>query len=246
MNEFQSAYRRRLSIEGVILFLLALILASSHAHADGFHVQHNGQDAFCTQGLQVTGSTYNFVTDCATPPPPANQLTRANVLYVGHDAAQVPNVDLTQWAPVWGRITASAPPLLWPNMRGATPQWVMPTNGYTCTLFRTTSTTGANVLSMSSYNTAGNLGASISTTCGDFSMPVGGCHKEGVGAFAASFFTYIIGVDSTAYRCGLLPNSPYYLNLHWTNSAPTEPGGNVRMCTAAGCKVAVTSNTSPT
>lgn len=239
------AYNRRLTIEGVILVVLALFLAANHANAQGFNVSHNGVPQFCTLNLQVIGSVYNFVNDCSTPPPPQNELTRANVLYVGHDAAPVANVDLTQWSTVWGRIQANQPPLPWPATRGATPQWVLGRSQFTCTRFHTTATTGANVLAASSYNTASNFDASISRTCGDFTTSNGNaCLKSGVTAFASTFMTYGPGTG-TNYYCHTDSNSDYYLNLRWTGGVPVDPNPSHPLCTSAGCKIAVQSNTSP-
>ena len=235
----------------VALFAVSALFFISRAWAQSavFNVQHDGVTQFCAPGIRVTGDVYNFVGTCSTPPPPttctaaANCLARANVLYVGHDAAPLANVDLTQWAPTWGRFQASNPALPWPSARGATPQWRLGRGQYTCAAFNAVPTSGANLLSMASYHTAGNLEASLSSTCGDFSMPVGGCHKKNVGAFASSFFKYEVGVATTAYICGI--SGPAYLNLRWTDGAPSEPGGAAVMCNTQGCLVAVTSNTSP-
>lgn len=234
-----------------LLFLLALELVwavNVRVHAQtpsGFNVQHDGAAQFCAPGLQVIGSTYNFVGTCSTPPPPQNQLTRASITYTGGNGTAA-NADLTQWATTWGRIRAADPPLPWPIARGATPQWTMARDKFTCTLFHTTTTTGSNVLAASSYNTASNFDVSIAHACGDFTSSMGaGCYKTAVNAFASSFLTYGPN-NGTAYNCHTDPNSNYYLNLRWTNGAPIDPNPAHPLCTSSGCKIAVQSNTSPT
>jgi hypothetical protein len=172
----------------------------------------------------------------------------------------LPNVDLTQWPTVWGRIQANHVPSAWPIERGATPQWTLPRDRFTCTKFRTTAVTVLNQLSMASYYTGGNLSVSIAPTCGDFTgtwsgygltmtaphtaYAIGGqaCKRDGIGAFQSSFMIYRVGL-STNYFCGLAANADYFVNMKWTNNAPTEPNPSRPLCNALGCKVAVTSNT---
>ncbi len=229
----------------LLIFSLSMcaMIAIAYGTETVFNVRHDGVPQFCAPGVQVNGSTYNFIGTCAvTPPPPpaANQLTRATITYVNHGGnTTAVNADMTDWASTWGRISATIPGSAWPQTPGSTPQFMLGRTQFVCTRFRAIPTIGPNVLSMSSYNTAGNLEVSISHTCGDFAPSDPACHKDRVGAFQASFLFY-----GTNVGCRVTAGADHYLNIRWSGGVPIDPNPSHPLCTAAGCKVAVTSNTS--
>lgn len=249
------------SLTGLLLLLL-LSLSTAHAATPLPPAPPNG---YCYDSAGDAG--FIGVRPCPTtpppPPPPAGTLLRANITYIAHGVPETaPNVDLTDWTPVWGRIDVTdgahhaLVPQPWYGANGSTPQFFLPNNQQICARFVVPTNTpmnpGINPTTHlpytygplhkyipSSYNTGAGYSIGISPTCGV--IPPAPCGLVNVGAFDQGL-TYRAGTGNN-FTCGLAPGSTLFTTVKWTAGVPVEPNpGPHAICTRTGCKLALQHN----
>lgn len=134
-NPDRTAYSRRLTIEGIVLFLLALVLVNQHANAQAcYNVERNGGAVFSAPTLQINGSTWNFTGDCGQPPPPVNDPNALNNIvgqFAQHQCARYSTSTGQDFSQLWGRSDAAGQPITttWPYLPSTTLMVPLPPNG---------------------------------------------------------------------------------------------------------------------
>ncbi len=188
-----------------------------------YHVQRNGVEQFCAPHVSVSGSTLNFTGDCEGPPPvDPTIISIANVSYRGAGIAT--NVDVTQFANIFGRAGAQQPIQQYPYVTGSTPsitvgpgrsvgpQIHMPSNPGT----------SGHTLKTNSYGSTGNkpFRAKLVPIGGNWSTAVWrGCEQNGH-QFSenATIFNIRIGpppASPNASFCYVNPGATYVVLMGW-------------------------------
>jgi hypothetical protein len=164
--------------------LLVVAMASSNAYDPIFH------DAF------------DAASDC-----PGGRRLVAEVSYGPGDTG---DVDVTEWANLWGRASLSDPPVPWPGLPVAPTFVDFDRTTYVAARFTVpegTPTTWMGWLTHTDYHYGRNLEASISTSCGDFSPSNAACWID-----AMSGQPIVPWRTSPGAFCPLAPGD-YYLNI---------------------------------
>jgi hypothetical protein len=177
--------------------LLVVAMAPANAYDPIFH------DAF------------ENLSDC-----PAGRQITAEISYGPGGTGEV---DVTEWANIWGRTTLLEPPVPWPGV-GVAPIFVdFDPATYVSAHFTVTDGTPQNWygwLTHTEYNYGRDLAAAISTACGDFNPPSPNC-----ATVAVSGQPVVPWSTSPAMFCPLTPGVDYYLNLKAAYpSADCRPG----------------------
>jgi len=148
---------------------------------------------------------------------PAGRQTQANISWSGFT---VTNVDVRQWANVWGHSTAFDAPLPWPGRPDSMPTILnFAKTTYMALAFYVPSDSQANLfgwLTHTEYNYGQDLTAAISTQCGDFN-PVPACYIEAVSGMNIVPWS----VQTPINFCPMSPGHTYYLNIKMTD--PSRP-----------------------
>jgi len=159
---------------------------------------------------------------------PAGRQTRANISWHG---STLTNVDVTQWANVWGRSDAFDPPVPWPGLSDSMPTILnFGKDTYMALEFRVPPGSPPNLygwITHTEYNYGADLTASISTGCGDFEPPSSPlCLIHSVSG--QLLVPWALPPPQTF--CPLVQNGDYFLNLVITDPrrpsttcAPAEP-----------------------
>ena len=158
--------------------------------------------------------------------------TVSDILYLPNAGHVRHNVNISVFDNIWGHISELDGLTLWPGVPGASP--TIATIGKTeyvgakfhvpANVFPTASGTFKHV----SYNGGPDLDFSISRICGDFES-VEGCSASGAASDDNAMVAWRIGA-STPYRCGLEPDTDYYVNIRFTNRATTGPDCSGSVC----------------
>lgn len=149
---------------------------------------------------------------------PSGRQTRANLSLGGFNLS---NVDVTQWANVWGRANVWDPPVPFPGLSYSMP--IILNFGETTYLalqFHVPVDSPNNRfgwITHTEYNYGQDLTASISTECGDFNPPSHACHGETLSGQNLAPWR----VNSAGNFCLLTPDTTYFLNLKITD--PDQP-----------------------
>jgi len=151
---------------------------------------------------------------------PSGRQTRANVSLGGFTET---NVDVTQWANVWGRVNIFDPPVPWPGLSTSMPI-ILNFGEYTylALQFHVPIDSPQNRfgwLTHTEYNYGKDLTAAISTECGDFNPPSIACHNETVSGQTLVPWR----VAQNGGFCLLTPDADYFLNLKITNPDQASP-----------------------
>ena len=151
---------------------------------------------------------------------PSGRQTRANIALSGFTEA---NVDVTQWANVWGRSTIFDPPIPWPGVSTSMPIILnFGETSYLALAFHVPIDSPPNRfgwLTHTEYNYGQDLTAAISTECGDFNPPSSRCHSETVSGQNLVPWR----VAATGGFCLLTPDTDYFLNLKITDPYQPSP-----------------------
>jgi hypothetical protein len=166
----------------------------------------------------------------------------SNISYSYNLTPVLQNVDVTQFANIWGRTSANDSIVPWPGKNGYAVM-VLNRNLFVATKF----TVPASGLSPTLHGrlTHGetvpgpSLTVSISEQCGDFSPPSPNCVLANQGPGAAIGVWKLPGAPGTA--CVLTPGREYYLNVKLTNPAAV----NTNECDENICVVSVVNNVTP-
>ena len=148
---------------------------------------------------------------------PAGRQTRANISWSGFT---VTNVDVTQWANVWGRSTAFDDPLPWPGRPDSMPIFLnFSKTSYMALQYHVPGGSVPNLygwITHTEYNYGQDLTAAISTGCGDFN-PVPACRIDAVSGMNIVPWS----VQTPINFCPMSPGHTYYLNIKMTD--PSRP-----------------------
>lgn len=153
----------------------------------------------------------------------------------GPGGGTLSNVDLTEFANIWGRVGASDLPESWPGRTGASPiinSFVR--EGYVAAHFHTPA---APVLTQNgffkyvSYSSGPNITFSISPQCADFYPVQSSCLASNISASDTGLVYWRYSTGGNFY-CQLEPDTDYFVNIELTD--PQAAGPN---CTDATCLV---------
>lgn len=168
---------------------------------------------------------------------PANRVLVSDIFYPPNSSNVRRNALLETFEDIWGHMTPSDPAVPWPGLSGSSPVIKYVTRGgYVAALFHTP----ANLTSSQSgaYRNANNfrgpnIDFAISRDCGDFAPPDASCRATNFAASDEAVVTWR-GGTSTAFFCGLAPDTDYFINVRFNDPNPTGPN-----CTdwANGCYV---------
>lgn len=151
-------------------------------------------------------------------------LTTASINYGVYPTVR-PNVDLLQWDNIWGHNSTVDPVTPWPGVGGASPVIrQFPRTAYLCAHFRTTADTTRLGQYVNPSLVAGpNVTMAISTSGGDFAdhLPTPGCYESNFPTSDATIMSWKLTANNPTGSCNLQPNTDYYLNLMFTQSAST-------------------------
>jgi hypothetical protein len=211
--------------------LAALLVVFACAWCSGpraaeFHVFHDGVEAFCaTRGPMGFEAPYSFGGTCAPAPPPTGclapagltRLMRSNITYGAQGSAARANVDLTEWANIWGHATPTDAGRAWAGVSGAGP--VIRAFGKH-TFIAAHFNTGATAMYQGSFAYQSNIGGPdidvvVSRACGDFASnaPMPGCSvtMPSDGLPHLKYFSNAAPPGST--QCSLALNTDYWINI---------------------------------
>jgi hypothetical protein len=174
---------------------------------------------------------------------PANRQTANDVCYsysLGSSCAN--NTDVTKFENIWGRMSPSETPVLFPGKNKAVVFKNLPKTKYIAAKF-TVPLTGLppdlwGKISHDETLPGSNLSASISQDCGDFTPPDSRCSVTNAGT-GAGMMTWRLPGYPAAAMCPLTPGQSYYVNIKITD--PTAPG-NPNDCSSTACTVSTVNN----
>lgn len=148
---------------------------------------------------------------------PNGRQTQANISWSGFT---VTNVDVRQWANVWGHSTAFDPPVPWPGRPDSMPIILnFDKTTYMALQFPVPTDSQSNLygwLTHTEYNYGQDLTAAISTECGDFN-PVPACYVEAISGMNIVPWS----VHTPITFCPMTPGQNYFLNIRITD--PNRP-----------------------
>ena len=174
--------------------LLVVAMAPANAYDPIFH------DAF------------ENLSDC-----PAGRQITAEISYGPGGTGEV---DVTEWANIWGRTTLLEPPVPWPGVPSGPTFVDFDATTYVAAHFTVPDGTPQNWmgwLTHTDYAYGHDLVAAISTSCGDFNPPLASCQ-----IVATSGLPVVPWRTTPASAfCPLTPGVDYYLNF----KARTPPAG---------------------
>ncbi len=143
-------------------------------------------------------------------------------------------VDVTQFANLWGRISAIDPPVAWPGVAGVAPTIEQFTRtGYIAAAFHTPAEMPETLTGMFvnvSYGAGPALDVSIGG-CGDFSSALGACYVPDTPAVDSPMMHWRTQ-GPTSFFCIVAPDTDYYLNLRLS-----DPDDDAGSCSADSCGV---------
>ncbi len=154
-----------------------------------------------------------------------NLQTVSNITY-GVVASPVRlGVDLTQWDNIWGHNSTTDSVTPWPGVGGSAPVLrQFNRNSYFGAHFKTGPITGINASFLAPSGVGGpNVSMAISKACGDFSaqLPTPGCVKLNVPTSDTTMVLWKFTTNNPTGYCNLLPDTDYYVNMMFTDSAST-------------------------
>jgi hypothetical protein len=150
--------------------------------------------------------------------------TLSDILYANTDHVRH-NVNIAVFDNIWGHITELDGLTLWPGVPGASP--TIRTIGKTeyvgakfhVPAFVLPSANGSFKHVM--YSGGPDIDFSISRLCGDFES-VEGCSVSGAAPDDNPMVVWRIG-QGNRFRCGLQPDTDYYVNIRFTDRGTTGP-----------------------
>lgn len=165
----------------------------------------------------------NTFKDCRMIPPPG-RVTNSSVTYGIYPQPSRPNMDITQWASVWGAASVTPPIAPWPGPNAASPViWVNRT-GYVAAKF--TVPAGFPSTKFGQYVHAINppgppIDVSYSLYPGDFSATLGpGCVTINWPDDLSTGARWKINSANPSF-CPLRPNTTYYMNIRFHDQNST-------------------------
>jgi hypothetical protein len=192
--------------------LTALLLAAATSQtSDSIFTNAFDEPYVCPQSITTGTDTRTLRT--------VSDILYANTNHVRH------NVEISVFDNIWGHISELDGLMLWPGVPGASP--TIRTIGkteYVGAKFHVP----ANVLPSVNgsfkhvmYSGGPAIDFSISRFCGDFE-PVVGCSASGAPPDDNPMVVWRIG-QGNRYRCGLQPDTDYYVNIRFTDRGTTGP-----------------------
>ncbi|MGA9422628.1 MAG: hypothetical protein WBW61_09705 [Rhodanobacteraceae bacterium] len=178
-------------------------------------------------------ANFEALGECSYGPTGLTRATRGDVVY-GPGFSAV-DIDITQYANIWGRSNPWQPPQPWPAVNGQVAYInVLKTGTYLSAQFTVPIEPDHDSGRFERADLSGDVtrtSASISESCGDFSTAVpAGCVIDS-GYRGSPLLLWAIGDDPPANACPLVPGRTYYLNLMMAPlDNPTDS-----YCHAAGC-----------
>jgi hypothetical protein len=172
---------------------------------------------------------------------PAGRVVRSDITYPLGSSGTRPNVDLTAFENIWGHLTNSDEPVMWPGRPGTSPiidQFAR--TGYLAAKFHTPAglpQTMRGFFKNANYPAGPNLDFSITQQCADFNPTQSGC-----------LATDIIGGDVpmvfwqsslSNFNCVLEPDTDYFVNIRLAT-----PDNDPR-CRGSACLVHTVSYVNP-
>jgi hypothetical protein len=177
-----------------------------------------------------------FVGDFESPGTcPTGQQTRANFAYASDGGfRQRLDVDVTEWANIWGHATALDDALPWPGNSFSTPIFLnFARSTYIAAHFQVppgTPSTWYGWIVHTEYNYGADITTAISTRCGDFDPTDAACFSAGTsGQNMGPWRT-----ASTGNLCHVPPPGDYYLNMKFRDPTISFPNCAV---TDATCSI---------
>ena len=161
---------------------------------------------------------------------PAGRQTLADFSYIGDNSLRNRyNVDVTEWANIWGHATALDDVVPWPGRSNASPVFLdFGRTTYIAAHFQVppgTPSTWYGWIIHTEYEYGADVTAAISTGCGDFSPPAQACYTLGTsGQLLVPWRT------RTGNFCNLVPGADYYLNLKLRDPNVTANGCDTSSC----------------
>jgi len=163
---------------------------------------------------------------------PAGQQMVADFSYIGDDSLRDRyNVDVTDWANIWGHATALDAVVPWPGRSNSSPVFLdFGRTTYVAAHFLVPAGTPSNWFGWivhTEYDYGADVTGAISTICGDFSPPAQACYTQG-----ASGQNLVPWRTTTGNFCNLVPGTDYYLNLKLR-----DPNAQATGCDATSCVI---------
>jgi hypothetical protein len=164
--------------------------------------------------------------------PGYSQLTTSNISYGAFPTPVRTAVDVTQWNNIWGHYNATDGVTPWPGVNGTGPvlQSFSRTNFVAAHFNTGNNSTGFGFFTFPDTNSLAQDWA-ISTTCGDFSPPQVGCSSLDNNIPERTTMYWYFQNLNNRYKCTLLPNTDYYLNIKYHDPNATDGcSGGVSVC----------------
>jgi hypothetical protein len=166
---------------------------------------------------------------------PAGRVLTSSISYPGDGGATRQQGDLTTFEGIWGHLTPTDPPVLWPGVRGDTVTInTIPKTGYIAAAFHVPVGTNpflGGYYSSDGYNAGPDIDISVSAACGDFAPAQEGCHQEVRHANDMHALDWRMQ-NPTDFQCMLTPDADYYVNIKFSDPNTTGPG-----CTGSNCRL---------
>jgi hypothetical protein len=185
----------------------------------------------------IFASGFEFAGTC-----PDSRQENSNVSYTYNLNPVLQNVDVTQFANVWGRASANDTIVPWPGKNGyaimvlnrnlfMSTRFTVPASGLSPTLH--------GLISHGETIPGPNLTLSISDQCGDFNPPSSFCSTTdaGPGQIMAKWRL----PTGTGNACVLTPGQEYYVNFKLTNPNAVDTND----CDANICVISIVNNVTP-
>jgi hypothetical protein len=181
-----------------------------------------------------------------TPTGPRSRVQSADVIYGIAGYLARPAVQLAEYDSVWGYNNPFPSSVVtpWPGVGGSSPFFSMSRTGYFGAHFHTTvDPTPPGYFVYGNYGGTIPVSMSISPMCGDFAgdPATDGCYVENHPSDDSSFLRWQFGEGVSPYRCYLLPDTDYYLNVMFTDTHPTDPDLSRKCPNGATCTVLIKS-----
>jgi len=171
---------------------------------------------------------------------PAGRIANTEISYNG---ATLIGVDVTAFENLWGRLSASDPPVLWPGLDTSTPTILhFAKTGYIAAKFHVpadASVTTAGMFKYVSFGSGPLLDFSISTECADFSPEQAACVVLDAPPDDSAMVHWRLTVG-TNFWCPLQLDTDYYVNIRLFDPNVSPP-----QCSGDTCPVTVSNYFGP-
>ena len=179
------------------------------------------------------GYAYSCPESIATPTGTRTLRHTSDIIYLPNAGHVRHGVTVTKWDNIWGHITELDGITTWPGVAGASPTIEsLGKHQFIGAKFHTPPDMLPNLRGWYKHVMYGGgppIDFAISRLCGDFDTAAG-CSATNAPANDNTMVSWRANGTTTAYQCGLAPDTDYYVNIRISNPNVTGPDCSGEYC----------------